>query len=301
MKNKFQIVDCHLHLIDDQHNEYAHFKKVDPGFVALVGDYSELPRKYLVEDYLKDTKGFPVVKTVMAEFVSQDPLKEAKWAQHLADRFGHPHGFIASVDPLNPQFESLLEQYKEIPNVRAVRQHLLWHPHNELMRFAKRPGLLQDKEWRKNFAKLQKYDFVWEFEIFAHQIPEAEDLANAFPDIKMILHPMGWPLDHTSAGFDAWEKNMRAISSCDNLAVKITAIGCIFPNWTLEKIRPWIRETVEIFGPKRSMFGSHMPIEKLDKHSFAQLYAAYKEIVKDLSADEQRSVFSDTAIDWYRL
>ncbi|HSX03585.1 MAG TPA: amidohydrolase family protein [Rhabdochlamydiaceae bacterium] len=293
-------IDCHLHYIDAQHNSYPHLKKIDPGFATVVGDYSSLPHKYLPEAYLKDTKGFNIVKTVMAEFISDDPLKEAKWAQSLADRFGHPHGIIALASPLDPNFEHLLNEYQKIPNVRALRDHMLYDPDNPLKRFAKRPGMLMEPEWRKNFAKLKNYGFSWEFEIFAPQIPEAVDLAQAFPNIRMILHPMGWPLDLSPDGFTYWKKQMRSISKYENVLLKITAIACIFRHWTLEQIRPWIREAIEIFGPARTMFGSNMPLEKLD-HSFTELYNAYQASVKDLSLSDQKNVFHDTAERCYHL
>jgi predicted TIM-barrel fold metal-dependent hydrolase len=301
METDLPIVDCHVHFIDAGSLVYPHFQKIDPGFVEIVGDYSNLPRTYVVEDYLKDTEGFPIVKTVMAEFVSQDPLKEVRWAQQLADRYGHPHGIIALACPLDPRFESLLIEYKKIPNVRAIREHMLWHPDNPLKRFAKRPDLLLDPQWRAQFAKIEQYGYSWEFEIYSHQIPQAVDLAEAFPNIQMLLHPMGWPLDLSKKGFHIWKSYLKTISRCSNVAIKITALSCIFRNWTVEQVSPWIREAIEIFTPQRSLFGSHMPIEKLDSHSFKDLYCAYQESIKDLSLEDQKAVFSDTALRWYRL
>lgn len=298
---QFSIIDCHVHFIDNEQIEYPHFQKIDQHFVNLVGDYSDLPRKYLPPDYLKETQGFNVVKTIMAEFVSKDPLKEVKWAQQLANRFGHPHGIIALASPLDPNFEYLLKEYGQIPNVRSIREHLLWDPNDPGKCFAPRNGILLEKKWRKNFAKLKKYGFNWEFEIFAHQIPEAENLAREFPDINMILHPMGWPLDLSKKGFAMWKKNMHSFSKFKNVAVKITAIGCIFKNWTIQQIHPWIREAIEIFGPHRSLLGSHMPLEKLDHHTFKQLYEAYQEIVKDMSVQDQENIFHNAALKWYRL
>jgi predicted TIM-barrel fold metal-dependent hydrolase len=36
---------------------------------------------------------------------------------------------------------------------------------------------------------------------------------------------------------------------------------CIFGiHWTVAQIRPWILDTVELFGPDRCMFASHLPI-----------------------------------------
>ncbi len=68
------IVDCHAHFLDAKLNTYPIFERRSPGFEALVGDYSSLPRRYLPEDYLKDANGLNVVQTIWAEFMSVDPV-----------------------------------------------------------------------------------------------------------------------------------------------------------------------------------------------------------------------------------
>jgi predicted TIM-barrel fold metal-dependent hydrolase len=86
------IVDCHVHFVNVAEHSYPIFQERSASFEALVGDYSALPRHYLPEDYLKEAGGFNVVKTVWAEFMSDDPVAEVRWAQDLAIKDGHPHG-----------------------------------------------------------------------------------------------------------------------------------------------------------------------------------------------------------------
>src|SRR5262249_7850549 len=77
------IIDCHHHFIDSRCLRYPLFMQRSAGFEALVGDYSALPRVYLPEDYARDVNGLGVVKTVWAEFISDDPMGEVTWAQEL--------------------------------------------------------------------------------------------------------------------------------------------------------------------------------------------------------------------------
>lgn len=77
-RNGFPILDCHQHLFDVQRLRYSVFAQRSAGFEALVGDHSALPRIYLPEDYERDTADLNVVKTVWAEFISDDPLSEAR-------------------------------------------------------------------------------------------------------------------------------------------------------------------------------------------------------------------------------
>src|SRR5262245_31744715 len=49
------IIDAHAHLYDGGANRYGIFATKDPAFEAFVGDYSALPRTYLLDDYLRAT------------------------------------------------------------------------------------------------------------------------------------------------------------------------------------------------------------------------------------------------------
>jgi predicted TIM-barrel fold metal-dependent hydrolase len=84
------IIDCHQHFIDSRRLRYPVFMQRSAGFEALVGDYSALPRVYLPEDYARDVNGLGVVKTVWAEFISDDPMGEVTWAQELVHTTGRP-------------------------------------------------------------------------------------------------------------------------------------------------------------------------------------------------------------------
>jgi predicted TIM-barrel fold metal-dependent hydrolase len=92
------IVDCHAHFLDSHLHTYPVFQQRSPGFEGLVGDYSTLPRRHLREHYLKDVSGFNVVKTVWAEFMSDDPIHEVWWAENLSNAEGYLSKFCLTID-----------------------------------------------------------------------------------------------------------------------------------------------------------------------------------------------------------
>ncbi|MBV8101200.1 MAG: hypothetical protein JOZ31_18810 [Verrucomicrobia bacterium] len=48
------IVDCHAHFWDAEVHTYPVFSEPSPGFEALVGDYTALPRRYPPPQYFED-------------------------------------------------------------------------------------------------------------------------------------------------------------------------------------------------------------------------------------------------------
>lgn len=299
--NRLPILDCHQHFFDARRWRYPVFTQRTAGFEALVGDYTALPRVYLPEDYTRDTGGLNVVKTVWAEFISDDPVSEVGWAEKLAQATGRPDGMIALVDFLSPDLDRTLDAYASVEHVRCVRQHLGWHPTNPLLRYAPRPDLLSDAAWRRGLASLRGRNLLCEIEIFASQLPDLASVASANPDIRFVLPVMGWPVDLTSDGQAAWKRALVGVAACPNIAVKIFGMECIFGiHWTVPQVRPWILETIEIFGPDRCMFASHMPICKL-ACSYQRLYGAYFEVIMDFSSSEKRQLLHDTAATAYSL
>ena len=99
---KRRIIDAHLHLYDHQENVYPFLDQVDGMFEALIGDYSSLPRSYLLKDYLGDETGLDIAGIVWHEFLSTNPLREVYWAQRLADRSEIPVSIVGLVDFLAP-------------------------------------------------------------------------------------------------------------------------------------------------------------------------------------------------------
>lgn len=300
-RNSFPILDCHQHFFDAQRLHYAVFARRSAGFEALVGDYSALPRVYLPENYERDTGDLNVVKTVWAEFISDDPLSEARWAEELAQAAGRPNGMIVRADFQSSDLDHILDAYTTMQHVRCVRQHLTWHPTNPLLRYAAKPDLLSETTWRRGLASLRQRNLVCEIEICSSQLCDLARVAAAYPDIQFVLPLMGWPIDVTSDGRTAWKRALAAVGACPNVAVKIFGMECIFGiGWTLSQIRPWILETIGIFGPGRCMFASHLPICKLSC-SFRHLYEAYFEVIEDFSASEKHQLLYDTAAATYRL
>ena len=100
-----RIFDAHVHLFDCDANTHAFLEHEDPSFKSIAGDYSALPRRFLTDDYLSRSASCRNEGIVWYEFLSADPLQEARWAQRLADAASLPHSMVVQVDFLDPALE----------------------------------------------------------------------------------------------------------------------------------------------------------------------------------------------------
>jgi predicted TIM-barrel fold metal-dependent hydrolase len=93
---------------------------------------------------------------------------------------------------------------------------------------------------------------------------------------------------------------MRTLAGQPNAAVKISGLGMTDHDWTVASLRPIVLETIDAFGPDRSMFASNFPVDRLYS-SFVALYEAFDTITAGFSATDRRALFAETARRVYRL
>ncbi|CAB3756006.1 amidohydrolase family protein [Paraburkholderia solisilvae] len=294
-----RIVDSHIHFYDHTHNRYPFFERRDAGLEAFVGNYDALPRRYLPADYLADARGHHVEGVVWHEFLSTDAYKEAVWAQQLACKGELRIALCALVDFLDPDLEQTLEQYADLPNLTAVREHVVWDDADPLKRFARRPDLMRDPAWNRQLPLLKRYGLKCGLYACAHQLPDLIEVVRRHPDIGFTTALLGWPLDLSDEGFTRWKRSVADLAACDNIRMDISALECIFGvKWQTHDAARWVATTIETIGASRCMVGSHMPIAGLST-GFAEVYRRYAEMFRDCTASEVDELFYGVANRWF--
>src|SRR5260221_10900310 len=129
---------------------------------------------------------------------------------------------------------------------------------------------------------------------------QAARLGARFPDPQIILNHAGSPIDRDAAGMAAWRPGLALLAAEPNVAIKISDLVAYDHHWTVDSLRPVVLACIDAFGADRAMFGSDFPVAGLHA-TYDQAYDAFKAIVADFSAAEQRKLFHDNAARLYRL
>jgi len=64
-------------------------------------------------------------------------------------------------------------------------------------------------------------------------------------------------VDRDEEGLELWLRGMSELATVPNVVVKISGLGTVDWNWTVESIRPFVLQTIEAFGVSRCMFASN--------------------------------------------
>lgn len=300
MTERLSLVDAHMHLWDLERVRYPWLTPPLP--VGITGDVAPIAHNYLLDDYLADAEqgGVHVEKIVHIEAGAHpdDALAETRWLQALSDTRGFPQAIVAHAQLEKPGAAALLEQQAAHRSVRGIRQILNWHP--DPARTYTPRNLLDDAAWEAGFANLSRHGLSFDLQIYPAQMVAAARLAARHPGTVLILNHTGMPLDKSDSGKKEWQLGMRLLAAQPNVAVKISGLAMLDWHWSGESLRPFVLETLEMFGATRTMLASNFPVDRLFG-SFGRYFEAYDQLLGRASAAERAALFGGTAARLYRI
>jgi predicted TIM-barrel fold metal-dependent hydrolase len=267
----------------------------------IFGEYGALRRDYPIEEYMAEARAAGVVRSVYVQtnWPAGREEEEVAWIQSVGDRHGFPHAVVGYADLADPGVGAVLDGMMKHSRLYGIRQQLHWHE-QPLYRFAARPDLMDDPAWRPGLAEVARRGLLFELQVFAAQMDASARLVRDFPQATFVLVHAGMMEDRSPDGWTRWRAGMRALAAAPNVHVKLSGFGTFARACSVDLWSPVIRETVELFGPERCMFGSNFPIEKLWT-TYAEVVRVTTACLAGLSAPAQRAVLHDTAARVYRL
>jgi predicted TIM-barrel fold metal-dependent hydrolase len=288
------IVDCNVHLWDQRRNPV--FWLTDRTLVRdLIGDYDSLPDVYTLADYERETAGFDVSGIVWSDAGAADPVAAAEWVCRQHEEHGLVIAIVSLGDPAADDFGRLVSRLRSMPLVRSVRVRLA----AGLAQGAHQDSTPLEREAvLEHLSLLARHDLVATVEATSDQLSLVARLAADLPQLRIVLDHFGWPTDLSDAGRRRHFERLAELAARPNVATRLDAIGTVFGAWTAPQVRPWLLETVDLFGPDRCMLGSDLPIERL-RSGFEALYRAYDEIFAEHTPRDRSMLLGETAQRWY--
>lgn len=296
------IVDSHIHLWDlgmDRHP----WLRASQGAAAALGDLAPIRRNYLVEDYRHDVANQNIVAAVHVEASwdrSADCLEEIRWLEGLDKSSGVAVRYIGFADLAAPGGDARLDRLSEITRCVGVREMLSWSPNAPAINFAPRAGIANEPDFRRGVASLSRRRQNLELMIYPYQAEEVVNLAQSFPEQIFVINHCGSPIERDPEGMTRWKEGLRQLGALENVIIKISALTAYDPNPTCASLCEVVRRCIDCFGVDRSMFGSDFPVGRLWT-TFDAIFDGFKDIVSDLSDDEQAALFYRNAQRLYRI
>jgi L-fuconolactonase len=316
-----QIIEPDLPICDSHHH-----------LIALEG------QRYLVADFVKDASGgHNIRQSVVVQTKSNyeqgsgggmSPVDETVFVMKQIEgrklKIDVAAGFVGYADLATGRaVQKVLEAHLEVGKKRfkgiryyiPKQSHALWQSTEPAA-----PSILSDSRFLEGFAFLPKYKLTYDLPVGMSQFPELIDLAKRFPNTPMIISSLGWPMLQTNTppekkeeAITEWRRRIKMVTPVDNIYIKLGGTGIPQRGFGFDKksmppnseeivkvVGTYYQFVIEQLGPKRCMFGSNFPPEKIYSN-YTVIWNAFKLMTKSFSKTERASMLHDTANQVYNL
>ncbi len=287
-------IDAHHHLWDLEAVHYPWL--MARGVERFFGDPTPIQRNYQLSEFRSEAAPCGIGASIHIQVGAENGLDEARWVQSVADANSDwPMAQVVYCDLTSTELSAQLDTFQTLPTVRGVRQIVGRAPGEDAQTGTN--ALLDDPQFLIGLKEAGICNLSFDLQLVPELMKKTARVLALAPDIRVALCHAGSPHDRSPAGLKEWAQNLRALSNLPNVSCKLSGLGMFDHNWTLDSIRPIVDECLEQFGPKRVMFGSNFPVDKL-YGDYATLAEVYRDLVP---AESHSAVFSETAIRFYDL
>jgi L-fuconolactonase len=144
------------------------------------------------------------------------------------------------------------------------------------------------------FDALIAQGLVFDALVQPRHLPILQRLIERHPTLSIVV-------DHAAKPFirdrklHPWRADMKAIAGDPNVVCKMSGMATeAAENWTAEDLKPYVDYLLEIFGPRRLLWGSDWPVLNL-AGSYDRWVAATNDLLSGLSAADRDAILGDNA------
>lgn len=271
--------DTHMHLFNLEQISYPWLQNAPA-----------INRNFLPADFVEATRKSNVGKIVFMESgaVIEDSRKEIAWVIEQA--------------ALDPRIKGIVAKGRILPGgaIDPLVEELIATGWVKGIRGATDVDLLASSDFVRAMDLLAANDLSFDLLIRPTQFQAAAEAIGKAENTVFILDHLGNP-DIKGNDFESWKKGIDELAKRPNVNCKISGlITKAGPDWTVEKLKPYVYHTIERFGFDRIVYGGDWPVVLLagSYHSWSR---AFEKLTRSFSKEELHRLYYRNADRIYRL
>ncbi|HEV8366381.1 MAG TPA: amidohydrolase family protein [Pyrinomonadaceae bacterium] len=274
------IIDAHQHFWQVGRFDYPWMSS---SVEVLYRDYLPAQLKPILEEN-------GVSQTVLVQ--ASNSLEESRWLLSLADENPFIAGVVGWVDLKDPDVDRQLAELSAHQKFKGVRHLVESEPEND---WIVQPQVL------RSLQRLAAYGLSYDLLVHTHHLQYVPKVADTCPDISLVIDHMAKPPIATGE-IKTWLRELKPVAAYRNIHCKLSGLvtEANWTSWQVRDLRPFVECALELFGPKRLMFGSDHPVCLLAA-SYRRVLESFQELLADESEEDRERIFATNAINFYRL
>lgn len=281
LRTPAEMIDTHQHLWMMSERAYDW---ISPEYGPLYDDFG--PERVAAEIAEAGVTGTVLVQAA-------DTYEDTFYMLSVADRVPGVLGVVAwaPLDRLE-EARAALDLYARSPLVKGVR--CLTHNYPDPRWIL---GETVDRSVRLLAPRGLALDMV---SVLDEHLRTVAEVADRHPELTVVLDHMAKP-PIASEGWEPWASLIADVARRPNTVVKLSGLNTASkPKWASADWKRYVDHVVEHFGTSRMMMGSDWPVSIL-AGDFVGVWRAQREVIAELSADEQDDILFRTARRVYGL
>lgn len=273
-----EVIDAHVHYWQVARGDYA----------WMTPDLS-ICRDFLPEDGapLFDAAGVDGIVLVQAA----DTEAETLYMLQLAERDRRVRGVVGWIDMEGPDAPDRLAALARNPLLRGIRP--MWQDIAADDWFL-RPQ--QDAAYRA----VVELGLVFDALARVRHLPLMPKLVERHPDLPVVIDHAAKP-EISAGNFASWRRDMAVMAGFPQVMCKFSGLVTeARPGSPIEAVMPYAETLLELFGPRRLIFGSDWPVVTTHQ-SYAAWWDWAHRLTAALGALDRAAIFGGNARSFYGL
>ena len=249
-----------------------------------------LYRDYLPEQLEPVMLENGVSQTVLVQ--ASNSVEETRWLLSLAEAHPFIAGVVGWVDLKSNEVDAQLKEFTSHAKFKGVRHLVESEPADD--------WVIQS-DVVQGLQQLSKANVSYDLLVHTRHLKYVPQVAEKCPDLALVIDHMAKP-PIASVEFASWSKALKSVAAFQNIHCKLSGLvtEANWESWQAEDLKPYIEFALEVFGPRRMMFGSDHPVCLLAS-SYQRVLETFQEILSDVSENEREDIFALNAARFYRL
>jgi len=286
---------------------------------------------YMPPDHARDSAAFPVDTvihveagwTARGEFA---PVGETRWVDGLDFGAGKRLGaIVAHADLCHPRVDEVLAAHADAsPKLRGIRHMAARHPSSSVLAFSRAADLYGQADFLRGFERLAARKLRFDAWVYSGSLADVSALARRFPEVPIVLDHLGTPVaaggpvgdvGRTEAERETirarWRDDLARVAEHGHVHAKLSGLAMPILGFGFhtraeppsvdeltERLGPFIRHALDLFGVERCFFASNFPMDRASA-PFEHILAAYLRLAQERGAGAPRALLRDNALRFY--
>lgn len=281
-----------VHMVIDAHHHFLFPSRVQYPWLEAEG-LNPLRRDFLPSDLRPLLKASGVDKTVLVQ--TRNSLEETYEFLKIAANTDYVAGVVGWVDLTDPAVGDILDEVlasKHGKYLVGIRHQVHDEPD---------PEWLLQADVQYGISMLSRRNLAYDFLTRPRELLACLETAQIHPTTRFVIDHIAKP--NIAAGeWDTWLYKLEPFSQLYNVWIKLSGLvtEAQWGQWSVGQILPYVHKVVDMFGPKRCLFGSDWPVCVLAAE-YGEVKSALEESLLYLDDEPKADIFGRNAMDVYAL